>query len=134
MHYSFLKAYLYHLLPGKDLPYEASAERNSDEKDYDAGMKPLMFDHTAEVSSPSYVVAEVNGPKSRTNSVGSRASHSSSAPVSRNNTLSVHGEVDVEARAVTSPMVGRVAATPVLTASGTLGLNSCACVPFRDSD
>lgn len=122
---------------GKELPYEATDHQNSDEKGaVDASMQPLMFDQTAEASSHAYVVAEVNGngsAKSRASSVGSRASHSSSAQVSRSNTLntSASGDdrlvVDLEARAVSSPLTARVAATPVLSSSGELVNASCCC-------
>lgn len=66
-----------------------------------------MYDQSAEAEPSDYTVAEVNGNKGRS-SVGSALSRSSTA---------TSDPVDLEARAVHSPMVGRATAAPVLTTS-----------------
>eukprot|EP01032_Pedospumella_encystans_P007676 gene7676-9182_t len=90
---------------GKDLPYDA-ADRDSDESQND-NLRPLMYDQSAEAEPSDYTVAEVNGNKTRS-SVGSALSRSSTA---------TSDPIDLEARAVHSPLVGRATAAPVLTSS-----------------
>lgn len=103
------------------MPYEAG-DRDSDESVND-NLRPLMYDQAAEVEHPDYTVAEVNNHKARSASSSSqgrgRVSLSSAsaagAALSRSTTSSE--AVDLEARAVHSPLTSRVAATPVLTSA-----------------
>ncbi len=92
-------------LLGKDLPYDA-ADRDSDESQND-NLRPLMYDQSADAEPSDYAVAEVNGNKTRS-SLGSALSRSSTA---------TSDPIDLEARAVHSPLVGRATAAPVLTTS-----------------
>ena len=96
---------LFFIPAGKDLPYDA-ADRDSDESQND-NLRPLMYDQSAEAEPSDYTVAEVNGNKTRS-SVGSALSRSSTA---------TSDPIDLEARAVHSPLVGRATAAPVLTSS-----------------
>lgn len=103
------------------MSYDA-ADRDSDEESVPDTMRPLMYDQAAEVEHPDYTVAEVNNNKARTASTSSaqgrgRASLSSASGALSRSTTSTSDAVDLEARAVHSPLVSRVAATPVLSSS-----------------